>query len=79
MDFEKLGRDIMSGGKAGVVKDALGSEEGRRIGKTVDGEALKRALLTGDKETVSKILGQVLATEDGKALAERVDRQLGGK
>lgn len=78
-DIEKAGRELMSGDKAGLIKNAVNSEEGRRIGKAVDGEALKKAVMSGDRDAVSQILGQVLATDDGKALAERLNRQLGGK
>lgn len=78
-DFEKAKNEIMSGDKAEIVRGALDSREGRSVGKMVDGEALKKAVMKGDSETVSRILGKVLSTDDGKALADRVNRQLGGK
>lgn len=78
-EFEKAEREIMSGDKADIVKRAVDSKEGRSVGKMVDGAALKKAVLTGDSKTVSAILGKVLSTEEGKTLADRVNRQLGGK
>ncbi|MEG0035561.1 MAG: hypothetical protein RR147_01790 [Oscillospiraceae bacterium] len=78
-DFEKMSREISSGGKKSAFNSAVNSTEGKRIGKIVDGEALKRAMAEGDKETMSRILNQVMSTRDGQALVKRISESFGKK
>ncbi|MEF9971354.1 MAG: hypothetical protein RR731_03470 [Oscillospiraceae bacterium] len=55
----------------------VNSSEGKRIGKMIDGNALKKAAATGDQETMSRILNQVLSTEDGRALVKKISESFG--
>ena len=43
----------------------------------MDGNALKKAVAEGDKDTMNRILGQILSTEEGKALAKRISDSFG--
>ncbi len=76
-DFEKMSKELMSGDKAGKLESFVKSSEGQRVGKMVDGKALKKAAMQGDKETLTRILGQVMATEDGKALVKKISESFG--
>lgn len=76
-DAEKFSKEIFSGEKAGKAKEVINSEAGKRVGKMVDGNALKKALAEGDKDTMNKILNQVLSTEDGKALVKQISERFG--
>ncbi len=78
-DFEKMKKDVLKGGKAGELKKAVNSAEGQKIGKMVDGNALKKAVAEGDMDTVNKIMSQVLSTNEGKALAQRISDSFGKK
>lgn len=78
-DFDKLKKELLSGDKAKKVNKIVNSPEGKRIGKMVDGDALKKAAQSGDEKTVNNILGKVLATDDGKELVRRIGESLGNK
>ncbi|NLW65270.1 MAG: hypothetical protein GXY26_03440 [Clostridiales bacterium] len=78
-DFEKLRKELLNGDKAQKVKNIVNSAEGKRIGKNIDGEALRKAAESGDQETLSNILGKVLSTDDGKDLVRRIEESLGNK
>lgn len=74
---EKLGKELFSGSKASAANEVINSKAGKNVGKMVDGKALKKALAEGDKETMNKILNQVLSTEDGKALVKQISERFG--
>ena len=76
-DFERMQKELSSSKNSADLKKFAQSPEAARIGKTVDGNALKKAAMTGDKETLGRILQQVLSTEDGKALAKMVGENFG--
>lgn len=76
-DAEGLSKELFSGEKAGKAKDIINSKAGQSVGKMVDGKALKKALAEGDKDTMNKILNQVMSTEDGKALIKQISERFG--
>ena len=78
-DFEKMSKELLKGGKAGELKKVVDSPEGKKISSMVDGNALKKAVGAGDTETVNRILGQLLATEEGKNLAKKISDNFGKK
>ncbi len=76
-DFTKMSKELLKGGKAGEINKVVNSPEGKKIGSMVDGNALKKAVAEGDKDTMNRILGQILSTEEGKALAKRISDSFG--
>ncbi|NCB74712.1 MAG: hypothetical protein EOM51_08220 [Clostridia bacterium] len=76
-DFTKMSKELLKGGKAGEINKVVNSPEGKKIGSMVDGNALKKAVAEGDKDTMNRILGQILSTEEGKALAKRINDSFG--
>jgi len=78
-NFDKMSKDILKGGKAGGLNNVINSAEGKKIGNMVDGNALKKAVATGDNDTVNRILNQVLSTEEGKSLAKKISENFGKK
>lgn len=78
-DFDKISKDLLKGGKAGEINNVVNSSEGKKIGKMVDGNALKKAISSGDKDTVNRIMSQVLSTDEGKALAKKLSESFGKK
>lgn len=78
-DFEKMSKELLTGGKKGAVNSVVNSKEGKNISKMVDGKALKKAAMEGDQETLNRILGQVLSTEDGKAFVRKISESFGKK
>ncbi|MGI5984369.1 MAG: hypothetical protein GXY01_06730 [Clostridiales bacterium] len=78
-EFEKISKELLKGGKANDVKNVVNSAEGKKIGKMVDGNALKKAVAEGDNDTVNKIVNQFLSTNEGKALAKKISESFGKK
>ncbi|NLH00967.1 MAG: DUF2461 domain-containing protein [Clostridiales bacterium] len=78
-DFEKMRQELIKNGKADQLKNVVNSAEGQKIGKMVDGNALKKAIAEGDKDTVNRVLAQVLSTDEGKALAKKISESFGKK
>ena len=73
-NFEQLGRELQRRGKTESSKARAGSPDGARLAGMIDRGALERAAKTGDAETLRRLLGGVLRTEEGKRLAESIRR-----
>lgn len=71
-DLRDLSRELDSGGKGEAIRRLAESSEGRRLGSLVDAQAAQRALQSGDTAAVRELLGRVLATDEGRRLAENV-------
>ena len=78
-DFDKISKDLFKSGKGSDLKNVVNSSEGQKIGKMVDGNALKKAIADGDNDTVNRIMNQVLSTDEGKALAKKISESFGKK
>ncbi len=75
--FDKLSRSLIEKDKNGKIDSFVKSSEGQRLGKMIDGKALKKAAMQGDQETLTKILAQVMSTQDGKALVKKISESFG--
>jgi hypothetical protein len=73
-EFENLGRELLRGFGADDIKEFVSSEEGRRLEKMVDVEAAEKAVMSGDIEQMRAMVAQLLGTEEGRRLAERLSR-----
>jgi len=78
-DFDTLSKELMKGGKGKEIEQLANSPEGKKISGMVDGKALKNAVASGDSAAVSRILGQFLATDEGKSLAKTIGDRFGKK
>ncbi len=78
-DFERMSKELFKSKKAGELNKVVNSAEGKKIGSMVDGNALKKAVAEGDNETVNRILGQFLSTDEGKSLVKKISENFGNK
>ena len=69
MDFDALKKELESNG---AFRSAAESAQARKLMQNVDGAALERAAKNGDAAALKGLLGQVLATSEGRRLAEQV-------
>ena len=76
-ELEGLRSWLPEGIDEGALRSLADSPEAKRLGEAVDGAAA-RALQQGDADTLKAILGTLLATPEGKALAEKLSA-LGGQ
>ena len=76
-DWERLAREL-GGGKKGEALRSLGSSaEAAALAGGLDGAALEKAFAGGDAAALKKMLGALLATPEGKRLAEDVGKIMG--
>ena len=74
MDTEKLARELERDGKGEALRQLGSSPAGQRLGNMIDGAALRKAFESGNAAALRKMLGELLSTPEGKALAEDVGR-----
>ena len=77
MDMEKLGAELLSGRQGGAIRDMANSPEAKKLG--ADRAAAERAVRSGDTAQLKALLTQILSTNEGKALAEKLSRFENGK
>lgn len=71
-DLRDIGRELERSGKAGAIRELADSAEGKKLGNMLDAQAAERAVRSGDAAALREMLGRVLATDEGKKLAENV-------
>ena len=69
MDLDGMKRELE---KNGALRAAASSDAAQKLMKNLDAAGLEQAAKRGDTEALKKYLTQVLATPEGKALAEQV-------
>lgn len=73
-NFEKLGQELERMGKTEEIKRLAQSEAVQKIGQMVDTSAVEKAARSGDGEALKRMLAQVLSTDEGRKLAESVNK-----
>ncbi len=73
-DLEALGRELQRRGKTGELKKLADSADGKRLEQMLDGEAIRQAAQSGDQRAIRQVLGNILATEEGKRLAQQLKK-----
>ena len=76
MDLEKLERSLR---EQKELAAAVNSPEGQRLSAGLDDKALREAAKRGDTDALKQMLMQVLATPEGKQLAEKVKKAVENK
>ena len=79
MDMEKLGAELLAGRQGGAIRDMANSPEAKKLGAAIDTAAAERAVRSGDAAQLKALLSQILSTDEGKALAEKLSRFGNGK
>ena len=74
--FEQTQRELERQGRGDALRRLADSEDGKRIGRMVDAEKIKRAAQNGDSRALQDILRTVLSTDEGRRLAENVKKML---
>ena len=76
-DLERLGEELSRSGKGERLKSLADTAEGKAVSRMVDQEKLERAAKSGDTAALKDILSQVLSTDEGKRLAEKLKKAMG--
>ena len=75
MDLGGMKRELE---KNGALRAAASSEPAKKLMRNLDAAGLEQAAKRGDTEALKRYLNQVLATPEGKALAEQVRKATNG-
>jgi hypothetical protein len=75
-DLESVGRELDRLGKTEKLKSIASSADGEKISRMLDPKAVEKAARTGDAEALRGILAQVLGTDEGKRLAEKLKKAM---
>lgn len=74
--FENLGRELERQGKTERIKALAESDDGQKLSRMLDTRAVEDAARSGDGEALRRLLGQVLSTDEGKRLAEKLKKAM---
>ena len=75
-DLEKLGAELNKSGKGEKLKSIADSAEGKAISRMVDSARVEQAAKSGDTAALRDILSQVLSTDEGKRLDEKLKKAM---
>ena len=76
LDLERVNAEIEKSGKKDRLKSLAGSAEGRAVSRMLDPAAVEKAAKSGDTAALQSILSDVLSTDEGKRLAERLKKAM---
>ena len=78
MDLQEFARQVRQGEKAGALEELARSGQGEKVLRHVDGEKLAAAAKAGDMQTLGQMLQGILATPEGRDLAQKVQKAVQG-
>ena len=76
LDLERVKAEIEKSGKKDRLKSLADSAEGRAVSRMLDPAAVEKAAKSGDTAALQSILSDVLSTDEGKRLAERLKKAM---
>ncbi|MBS7365667.1 MAG: hypothetical protein KIG31_03635 [Oscillospiraceae bacterium] len=76
LDLERVNAEIEKSGKKDRLKSLADSAEGRAVSRMLDPPAVEKAAKSGDTAALQSVLSDVLSTDEGKRLAERLKKAM---
>ena len=73
-NLESIGRELERRGKTEDLKKLAESADGQKLSRMLDGDAVEQAAKNGDSDALRSILSNVLSTQEGKRLAESIQK-----
>jgi len=74
--LEKLGEELQKSGKSERLKCLADTDEGKAVSRMINPTELEKAAKSGDTAALKSILSQVLSTDEGKRLAEKLKKAM---
>ena len=68
----------MAGGSGDALQKLTESKDGVRLAERFNGTAVEEAARRGDTAELTRLLGTILATEEGRQFAEQVRKAMDG-
>lgn len=75
-ELERLGRELEKSGRRAALMKLAESADGKAVSRLVDAEAVGKAAKSGDMAALEDILRGVLSTDEGKRLAESLQKAM---
>lgn len=73
-NIEQFGSELLKSRKGDSIRALADSAEGKALSEKLDPAEVERAARSGDAEAMKKLIGTVLATPEGRALAEKLSK-----
>ena len=73
-NLENIGRELQRRGKTEDLRKLAESADGQKLSRMLDGKAVEQAARSGDSEALRSMLSNVLSTQEGKRLAESIQK-----
>ena len=73
-NLENISRELQRSGKAQDLRTLAESEDGQKLSRMLDGKTVEQAAKSGDQAALRSMLSQVLSTQEGRRLAERIQK-----
>ena len=78
MDFAAMAEKLMAEAQGDSLRRLTESETGTRLAARFDGASVEAAAKRGDTAELTRLLGSILSTAEGRQFAEQVRRTMGG-
>lgn len=78
-DLEALARELERRGKGDALRRLADSDQGKRLSRQLDAQAVEAAARSGDSRALAALLRGVLGSEEGRQLARRVEELMGSE
>lgn len=78
MDLAKMAEKLRTGDSGDALKKLTESEDGARLAARFPGAAVEDAAKRGDTAELTRLLGSILATEEGRQFAAQVKKAMDG-
>lgn len=76
LDLERINAEIEKSGKKEKLKSLAADADGVAVSRMLDPASVEKAAKSGDTAALKSILSQVLGTEEGKRLAEKLKKAM---
>ena len=73
-NIEKFGSELLKSRKGDSIRALADSAEGKALSEKLDPAEVEKAARSGDAEAIKKLIGTVLSTPEGRALAEKLSK-----
>lgn len=76
LDLERINAEIEKSGKKEKLKNLAADADSLAVSRMLDPAAVEKAAKSGDAAALKGILSQVLGTDEGKRLAEKLKKAM---
>lgn len=73
-DLEQLAKELRNSPKATELAQIAASRDAKKLERMIDGAALEQAMKNGDTAALRKTISSLLATGEGKRLAQDLQK-----